>query len=295
MMSRKKIISCAITGASDTVGKHPNIPVTPQQIARAAIEAQAAGAAIAHIHVRDPKTGKRSGELALFREVVERVRDSGCNVILNLTTGEGAKFVPGETDPAKGGEGTNFVSPEKRVEHILALRPEICTLDVATMNFNDFVFVNTPGHLRKMATMIRDAGVRPEVEVFDLGHICLAKKLIEEGLITGPAMIQVCLGINWGAAATPESLMFMARQLPETAIWAAFGIGSTEFPIVAQSALLGGHIRVGLEDNLYIERGVLARDNAQLVEKAEKIVRLLGFEAATADEAREILSLRKLS
>lgn len=291
-MGRKVIISCAVTGAAETVGKHPAIPVTPQQIAQAAIEAYSAGAAIAHIHVRNPQTGLRSGDPHLFREVVQRVRDSGCSVILNLTTGEGGRYLPSEEDPSRGGPGTNFISPEKRVEHILELRPEICTLDVATMNFGDTVFANTPPHLRRMAQLIKDAGVKPEMEVFDLGHIPLAKKLIADGLIDGIPMLQICLGIKWGAPATPETLMFMKNALPHGAAWAAFGISSTEFPIVAQSILLGGHVRVGLEDNLYIEQGVLARDNAQLVEKAAQIIRILGQEVASSDEARDILGLR---
>lgn len=291
-MARKVIISCAVTGAAETVGKHPAIPVTPQQIAQAAIEAHSAGAAIAHIHVRDPHTGLRSSEPSLFREVVQRVRDSGCDVILNLTTGEGGRYVPSDEDPSRGGPGTKFLSPERRVEHILELRPEICTLDVATMNFGDSVFANTVPHLRRMAQLIRDAGVKPEMEVFDLGHIPLAKKLIADGLIDGVPMIQVCLGIKWGAPATPETLMFMKNALPRDAVWAAFGIGSTEFPIVAQSILLDGHVRVGLEDNLYIEQGVLARDNAQLVEKAVRIVRILGDDVASPDEARDILRLK---
>lgn len=291
-MGRKVIISCAITGAAETVGKHPAIPVTPQQIAQAAIEAHSAGAAIAHIHVRNPETGLRSGDPKLFREVVQRVRDSGCNVILNVTTGEGGRFVPNEEDPARGGPGTNFLTPERRVEHILELRPEICTLDVATMNFGDTVFANTVPHLRRMAQLIKDAGVKPEMEVFDLGHIPLAKRLIADGLIDGIPMLQVCLGIKWGAPATPETLMFMKNALPHDAVWAAFGIGPTEFPVVAQSILLGGHVRVGLEDNLYIEHGVLARDNAQLVEKAAKIIRILGEDVASPDEARDILNLR---
>lgn len=292
-MSRKVIITCAITGGADSVGKHPAIPVTPQQIAQSAIEAHSAGAAVAHIHVRDPETGMHSGRIELFREVVEIIRASGSKVIINLTTGEGGRYVPSEKDPATGGPGTSMRSPQERVAHVLELKPEICTLDAATMNFGESVFMNTPAHLRIMAQLIKDAGVKPELEAFDLGHLQLARQLIAEGLIAGRPLLQLCLGISWGAPATSAALNLMHNSLPNDADWAAFGIGATEFPMVAQAALLGGNVRVGLEDNLYIERGVLARDNAQLVEKAVKVLEILGFSVASSDEAREQLNLRQ--
>lgn len=292
-MARKIIITCAVTGGGDTVDKHPAIPVTPKQIAQAAIDAHAAGAAIAHIHVRDPETGKRCADPALFREVVERVKDSGCNVILNLTSGEGGRYVPRLDDPQKPAPGSNAIAPELRVRHILELRPEMCTLDVATMNFGDGVFMNTPSHLKVLAELIRESGAKPEIEVFDLGHLELAKNMLRQGLLDPEPLFQLCMGISWGAPATIEGLLAMRQGLPADAAWASFGVARAQFPIVAHAALIGGHVRVGLEDNLYIEQGVLARDNAQLVEKAVQIIRLLGFEPASSDEARQMLKLRQ--
>lgn len=292
-MARPVIITCAVTGGADTADKHPAIPVTPEQIAAAAIEAAKAGAAIAHIHVRDPETGKGTMGTHLFREVVERVRDSDTDVVLNLTTGSGAMYVPGENDPATGGPGTTLTTPARRVEHVLELRPEICSLDVATMNMGQRVFMNTQDHLYAMARMIREAGVKPELECFDTGHIRLARRMIDDGAIDSPPLFQLVLGVQWGAPATPEMMMAMHNMLPEDAHWAGFGISITEFPMVAQAAMLGGHVRVGLEDNLYIERGVFAT-NAQLVERAVEILASIGFNAATPNEAREILGVGRV-
>lgn len=292
-MRQKVMVTCAVTGGADTAPKYPNVPVTPEQIARAAIDACSAGAAIAHIHVRNPETGKPSGELALYREVVERIRGSGSKVVVNLTTGFGGRFVPGMPDPRMPGPGTTLRSPEERVAHILALRPEICTLDVATMAFGETAFVNLPVHLRVMARAIREAGTRPELECFDLGHARLTLQLVEEGLVEPPALFQLCLGIPWGAPATTEAMAAMAAMLPKDAHWASFGISRMQMPMVAQAVLLGGHVRVGLEDNLYIEKGVLARDNAQLVERAVQIIRLMGAEPMTPDEARAMLKLTR--
>jgi uncharacterized protein (DUF849 family) len=294
-MARPVIITCAVTGGADTVGKHPAIPVTPEQIATAAIEAAKAGAAIAHIHVRDPKTGKPAMEFDLYREVVERIRDSNTDVIINLTTGAGARYIPSDNDPAVGGPGTTMATPDNRVVHIQKLKPEICSLDIATMNFGDWVFMNTPDHLAKMGKAIREAGVKPELEVFDTGQVRLARKLIADGALDGAApLFQLCLGIPWGAPASTESMMFMKSLLPENALWAGFGISSMEMPMVAQACLMGGHCRVGLEDNLYIERGKFAPNNAALVEKAVAIIRSLGEEPATPAQAREILGVKKL-
>jgi uncharacterized protein (DUF849 family) len=259
-MARPVIITCAVTGGADTVGKHPAIPVTPAEIATAAIEAAQAGAAIAHIHVRDPKTGKPSMEFDLYREVVERLRDSNTDVVINLTTGAGARYIPSDNDPNVGGPGTTMATPDNRVVHIQKLKPEICSLDIATMNFGDWVFMNTPAHLAKMAKGIREAGVKPELEVFDTGQVRLARKLIADGALDGAApLFQLCLGIPWGAPASTESMMFMKSLLPENAIWAGFGISSMEMPMVAQACLMGGHCRVGLEDNLYISRPTTPR------------------------------------
>ena len=290
-MSRDVIISCALTGAADTVGKHPAIPVTPEQIATSGIEAAKAGAAIVHIHVRDPATGKPSREFAHYREVVDRIRNSGVDVIINLTTGPGAAYFPGADNPAVGGPGTTLSRPEERVRHVQELRPEICTLDIATLSMGDRTFMNTPPHLRVMGRLIREAGVLPELEVFDTGHIRLARKLIEEGALASPPMIQLCLGIAYGAPATPEAMIMMRNMLPQPCVWAGFGISLHQFPMVAQAVILGGHVRVGLEDNLYLERGVFAPTNAALVERAITIVTALGERPATPAKAREILGL----
>ncbi len=293
-MARPVIMTCAVTGGADTADKSKAVPVTPAQIAEAAIGAAKAGAAIAHIHVRDPETGKASMKFDLYREVVERIRDSATDVIINLTTGAGARFDPSENDPAVGGPGTTMATAENRVTHIERLKPEVCSLDIATMNFGDYAFVNVPKILAKMAEGIRKAGVKPELEVFDTGHVRLARKMIQDGALDGEnPLFQLCLGVPWGAPATTESMMFMKSLLPAGATWAGFGISSMEMPMVAQAVLLGGHVRVGLEDNLYIERGKLAPSNAALVEQAAKIIRSLGDEPATPDQAREILGLKK--
>ncbi len=291
-MAKATIITCAVTGSGDTVGKNPAVPVTPEQIAESAIGAARAGAAVAHIHVRDPETGVPAMDVALYREAVERIRGSGTDVLINLTTGPGARFVPGDDDPLAAGPGTTLANPERRVEHIRALTPDICSLDVATMNFGERAFINVPAHLRKMARSIREAGVLPELEVFDAGHVRLAARLIADGHVPPPHLFQIVLGVPWGAPATPEAMLFMRDQLPEGVNWAAFGISHQEFPMVAQAVLLGGHVRVGLEDNLYLERGVLAPSNAALVERAVRIVREIGGTVAEPAEAREILGIQ---
>lgn len=288
-MSRSVIITCALTGAAELTAKSGAVPVTPEQIATSAIEAAKAGAAIAHIHVRDPATGRPSMALAHYREVVDRIRQSGVDMLINLTTGAGASFIPDADDPRVAAPGSSLSHWRKRVEHVTALAPELCSLDVGSMNFGERVFVNTPADLREMARAIRDAGTKPEMEVFELGHIRLAKYLVQSGLIEAPPLFQICLGIAWGAAATPETMMAMRDQLPAGALWAAFGIGATQFPMVAQAVLLGGHVRVGLEDNLYLARDLPAPSNAALVEKAAQIIAQLGERPATPAEARQIL------
>ena len=227
-----------------------------------------------------------------YREVVERVRDSGIDVVLNLTTGPGARFVPGDPDPKTAGPGSTITTPERRVEHILALRPEICSLDMGSMNFGPHVFANIPAHLSKMAAHIREAGVKPELEVFEAGHIQLAAKMVADGAFDAPQLFQIVLGVPWGAPSTPEAMLFMRNLLPPGANWAGFGIGRAEFPFVALAAMLGGHCRVGLEDNLYLEKGVLAPSNAALVEKAVRVLEVTGATVATSAQAREILGLR---
>jgi uncharacterized protein (DUF849 family) len=289
-MQRKVMISCAVTGSADTPGKNPAVPVTPSQIAQSAIDAAKAGAAIVHIHVRDPQTTRPSMDKALYREVVERIRASGSDVLINLTTGPGARFTPGAEDPFKPGPATNMKLPAQRVEHIMELRPDICSLDMGSMNMGSYVFVNPPNYLEAMAVAIRDAGVIPELEVFEAGHLLLARRMIEAGHIKPPGMFQICLGIAWGQPATPEAMHYMRGMLPPASPWFAFGISLHQFPMVAQAVLLGGHVRVGLEDNIYLGKGQLAPSNAALVEKAAGIIEILGDYVATPAEARKMLA-----
>lgn len=291
-MSNEVILTCAVSGGHNNQGKHPNYPITPEQIANDCIDAAKAGAAIAHIHVRDPVTGMRSGDQALFREVVERIRDSGSDVLINLTTSEGARFSPGEVDAAVGGPGTTLIQPLDRLKHIEALMPDICTLDVGTFNFGETIFVNTPEHLRIMARRIQELGVKPEIEVFEPGHIMFARSLIDDGLIDGDPMFQLCLGIPHASPATPEILTVMKNLLPENANWSAFGISRFEFSIVAQAASQNGNCRVGLEDNLYLNKGEFA-SNLQLVERAVRIIREIGREPATAAQAAKRLGINR--
>jgi uncharacterized protein (DUF849 family) len=289
-MQRKVMISCAVTGSADTPAKNPAVPVTPSQIAQSAIDAGKAGAAIVHIHVRDPQTARPSMDKALYREVVERIRASGSDVLINLTTGPGARFTPGAEDPFKPGPATNMKLPAQRVEHIMELRPDICSLDMGSMNMGSYVFVNPPNYLEAMAVAIRDAGVIPELEVFEAGHLLLARRMIETGHIKPPGMFQICLGIAWGQPATPEAMHYMRGMLPPASPWFAFGISLHQFPMVAQAVLLGGHVRVGLEDNIYLGKGQLAPSNAALVEKAAGIIEILGDYVATPAEARKMLA-----
>ncbi len=290
-MQRKVIISCAVTGSADTPSRNPAVPVTPVQIANSAIDAAKAGAAIVHIHVRNPTTGKPSMDAALYREVVERIRASGTDMLINLTTGPGARFTHDDADPSKPGPASVLKSPEERVRHVVELKPDICSLDMGSLNMGDRVFVNTPKHLQAMALAIRDAGVMPELEVFETGHLLLAKRFIESGYVKPPGMFQVCLGISWGQPATPEAMTYMRNLLPPDSPWFAFGISLHQFPMAAQAVLLGGHPRVGLEDNIYLDKGKLAPSNAALVERAAKIIDVLGDQVATPGEARHILGL----
>jgi uncharacterized protein (DUF849 family) len=290
----KTILTCAVTGGAPISGNNPAVPVTPAQIAQQSIDAAKAGAAVVHIHVRDPATGRSSMELELYREVVSRIRDSGVDVLINLTTGTGAMFVPGKEDPAVAGPGTEYRLPEVRARHVVALKPDICSLDLCTMWFRTRAFINSPEHVTEIAWLARQAGVLTELEVFDSGDIALARQLIGEGVIAAPAFFQIVLGVSYGAAATPQTMMYLRDLLPPTAKWAAFGIGPHAYPMLAQALLLGGHVRVGLEDNYYLEKGVKAPHNAALVEKAVTIMRSLGAEPATAAEAREILGIGKI-
>lgn len=288
-------VTCAVTGAGDTAGKYPDLPVTPHQIAQSAIEAARAGAAVAHIHVRDPETGKAARDPALYRAVVEEIRASGVDVVLNLTAGMGGDVVfgSGERPLPLNPDGTDMVGPLERLAHVEQLLPEICTLDCGTMNFlaGDYVMTNTPSMLRAMARRVQDLGVRPELEVFDTGHLVFVKQLIAEGLIDDPAMIQLCMGIPYGAPDDPQTLMAMVNQLPKGAVFSAFSIGRHQLPYVAMAALAGGNVRVGLEDNLYLDRGVFAT-NAQLVERAVTILRAMGARILTPTQVRDKLKLK---
>ncbi len=292
-MNKDVIITCAVTGAGDTVGKHPAIPVTPAQIADAAIEAAKAGAAVAHIHVRNPNTGKFSRDPVLYAEVVQRIRASDTDVIINLTAGMGGDFELGAADPKIAGPNTDLVGPLERLVHVEQLLPEICTLDCGTLNFGDgnMIYISTPDYLRTGAARIQQLGVKPELEIFDTGHLWFAKQMLAEGLLDAPPLFQFCLGIPWGAPADTVSMKAMVDNLPAGAVWAGFGIGRSQMPMVAQAVLLGGHVRVGLEDNLYLDRGVFA-SNGTLVDRAVNIIELMGGRALTPAEARAKLGLR---
>jgi uncharacterized protein (DUF849 family) len=290
-VSNDVIITCAVTGSHQNFQKHPDYPIAPKQIAASCLEARQAGAAIVHVHVRDPETGAPAGDTELYREVVERIRDAGSDVLINLTTGFGGRFSPSEDDPRRAGPGTSLIPPEQRVAHVEELKPEICSLDVGTFNFGASVFMNTPEHLRIMAARIKAAGIKPEIEVFEPGHIIFAKQMIEEGLIEDPPMFQLCLGILYASPATAEAMTFLCSLLPESARWSAFGVARWQFPIAEEAVAQGGNLRVGLEDNLYLERGVFA-SNAQLVEKAIEIVELMGARVLGPAEARDKLGLR---
>ncbi len=287
IMKNKVIITCAVTGSIGTREKHPKLPVTPKEIAESAIEAHRAGAAICHIHVRDPETGLPSMEFELYEEVFRRIRD-GSNMLINLTTGAGGRITfskEGHCDLSR------LRSPEDRISHVLKLRPELCSLDVGTLNFGDNIFANPISYVEVMAEEMHKAKVKPELEVFDVGHISIAKHLIAKGFIDDPPLFQLCMGVPWGIPATARNFVAMYENLPKGAVFAGFGIGITEFPMVTQCLILGGHLRVGMEDNLYISRGVLADSNAVLVERAADIARLLGKELASIDETRKILAL----
>ena len=289
-MSTPVIITCAVTGSGDTTKLSPHVPITPKQIAAEALAASAAGAAIVHLHVRDPATGAPSRDLALYRETVGIIRASGDPVLINLTTGAGARFSPDDSDPNRNAT-SGMATPEDRMSHVLDLKPDICSLDIATMNFGQHAFVNTPAHVRRIAQAVRAAGVKPELEVFDLGHIALACHLQAEGLFDEPPLFQLCTGIPWGAPATARAMLAMQDMLPPSAVWSAFGVGSQQFPMAAVAAAAAGHVRVGLEDNLYLARGVLAQGNADLVARAADLVRAIGREPATPEQARQILHL----
>ena len=294
-MNWNPFITCAITGSGASQGVHPELPITPEQIANSAIEAARAGASIVHCHVREPETGEPSRRVDLYRDVVDRIRASGENVIVNLTTGMGGDLYIGLDGAANTpDEGSDLVGPDERIAHLHDTLPDICTLDCGSLNFGDgsLVYVGTPDYLRIGAEKIRALGIKPELECFELGHLWFVNKLVEEGLIDDPPFVQVCLGIPWGAPATPRTMQTFADQMPPNAVWSGFAISRMEMPAVAQAMLMGGNVRVGLEDNLYISKGEFA-SNAQLVERAVTIVESLGGTVAGPDVARERLGLVK--
>lgn len=291
---RKVIVTCAVTGEGEFNRAHPAFPITPAQIADAAFEAEQAGATCVHLHVRDPSTGAGSRDVDLFVEMVQCVRDRGCKAILNVTCGGGAVFIPAPEDESRAASGTDMASWQERVRHIELTRPDMCSLDVTTQNQVDgeldVVYLNTPRTLRQMATRFAELGVKPEIEVFAPGDVLLARQMLEEGLFTAPPMFQIVLGTKWGLPATPETLLYMRGLLPPRCHWAAFGIGRMQMPMVAQAVLLGGNVRVGLEDNLYLDKGKFA-SNGALVERAVSIIHALGEEVATPAVGRALLEL----
>jgi len=293
-MNRKVIVTCALTGAGDTTGRSEHVPVTPEEIAQDAVEAARAGASVVHIHVRDVETGQGSRDVALYREVVRLVRESDVDPVINLTAGMGGDLFLDPGEPTKQMPGTDLVSALERLAHVEELRPEICTIDCGSLNFGEGsqLYVSTPDMLREGAARIRELGVKPEMEIFDTGNLWFANIMVEEGLIAPPPLYQLCMGIPYGAPVNAGLLQAMVHMLPQGAQWTSFAIGRDQLPWVAQSVLLGGHVRVGLEDNLYLSKGVKAT-NAQLTERAIQIVNDLGSSVATPDEAREILHLEK--
>ncbi|MGX1171739.1 MULTISPECIES: 3-keto-5-aminohexanoate cleavage protein [Pseudomonas] len=291
-MNHDVIITCALTGAGDTTAKSPHVPVTPKQIAAAAVEAAKAGATVVHCHVRDPQTGKFSRDVALYREVMERIREADVDIIVNLTAGMGGDLEIGAGErPMEFGPNTDLVGPLTRLAHVEELLPEICTLDCGTLNFGDgdTIYVSTPAQLRAGAKRITELGVKAELEIFDTGHLWFAKQLIKEGLLDNP-LFQLCLGIPWGAPADTTTMKAMVDNLPADAVWAGFGIGRMQMPMAAQAVLLGGNVRVGLEDNLWLDKGVLAT-NGQLVERAGEILSRLGARVLTPAEGRKKMGL----
>ena len=291
----KVIITCAVTGNLTTPDQTPYLPITPEQIADACLGAADAGAAIVHIHVRDPLTGRPSMLLDHYVDVVQRIRARNSQLILNITTGPGGRFVPSKDDPKTAADGTTLMVPEKRVEHIVALRPDICTLDLNTMNSGREVVINTPGNVRRMAKVISEARVKAEIELFDSGDIALMHDLLADGTLRGPILCSFVMGVRYGFQPAPETVLYARELLPRDAQFTAIGIGKAAFTTVAQSYLAGGHVRVGLEDAVHLARGKLAASNAEMVTKARRIVEDLGGAIATIEEARRIVGLSSCS
>jgi uncharacterized protein (DUF849 family) len=294
-MNREVFITCAITGSGGTQDRSPHVPRSPADIATSAIAAAKAGAAVVHCHVRDPQTGAPARTTELYREVTDRIRDSDVDVVLNLTAGMGGDLVFGPPSaPLPLQEGTDMVSAEERMDHVNACLPEICTLDCGTMNFAeaDYVMTNTPGMLKAMGSMMTELGVKPEIEAFDTGHLWLAKQLVVEGVLKSPALIQLCMGIPWGAPDDLNTFMAMVNNVPRDWTWSAFSIGRNEFPYVAAAILAGGNVRVGLEDNLWLAKGELATNEA-LVNRAVTIIEAMGATVIGPQDVRHKLGLNK--
>jgi uncharacterized protein (DUF849 family) len=287
----KVMLTVALTGAGDTVEKNSNVPVTPEEIADSAIKCAQAGATVAHIHVRDPQTGKLSHNVEFFKKAVELIRAADEDIIINITSGGGGDFIPNLENPEVGGVGTDMQTPEQRHEPVGKLLPEMCTLDCGSVNMGDDVYLSPTNWLRKQAALVQEAGVKPELECFDTGHVSFAKQLIKEGLIDGQPLFQFCLGIPWGLENDPETIEYLKTRIPEDASWSAFGIGRLQLPTVEEAAKRGGNVRVGLEDNLYLSKGVKAT-NEQLVERAKEILSELNIEPMTPQEARKHYNLR---
>ncbi len=293
IVSMKKVmITAAITGAGDTTEKNKNVPVTPQEIADSAIKCARAGATVAHIHARDPETGGVSHDVELYREAVRLIREADEDIVINITAGGGGDFIPNMQNPYQAGEGSDIQTPDERHEPVGELLPEICTLDCGSVNFGDMVYISPTDWLRRQAQLIKDAGVKPELECFDSGHIRFANQLVSEGLIEGEPMYQFCLGIPWGADNDAETIEYFKTRLPENAHWSAFGIGKMQLPTVEEAAKRGGNVRVGLEDNIYLSKGVKAT-NEELVEKAVEILKGIDMEPMTPQEAREKYNLKQ--
>lgn len=289
-MSDIRILTCSVTGGSTTRAQNPNLPCTPEEIANSCLEAAEAGAAMCHIHVRHPD-GTPSTELEHYQEVVRLIRAANSDMLINLTTGPGCFYDPSPEDPAKPGPGTLIFTAERRVEHVLELKPDVCSLDIGSMNFASSIVINIPSIVREMAQLIRSAGVKPEIEIFDTGDVIFARDMIAEGLFDDPPMFQFVLGGKYGGAARPELLHYLRDSLPSGAVWGGFGIGRSAYPMVASVYVAGGHSRIGMEDTVYLSRGVLAKSNAELIAKAARIVTDLGGEIATPAQTREILQL----
>jgi len=292
-MKQDVMITCAVTGGADTTAKNPHIPVSAEEIARDVAEVAAAGATMVHIHVRDPETRLESWEKERFVEVVDRIRDQGTDIIINLTSAIGIQVGfnlddPSQLDPEK----TNFWAPDRRLEHLEAAMPDVCSLDVPIMNYNDTPYCNLPQHVGYMARRLQELKIKPEIECFDLGDMWRTQAYIDEGVFDAPPLIQLCMGVKYGVPATTRGIVAMCDMMPEGAVWGGFGIGPRQFPMVAQCVLMGGNVRVGLEDNLYLDKGVPAT-NAQLVERAVEIIERMGTNVSTVADARKTLNLRE--